>query len=31
VLYSALIMTEPLAALATLMAFWLTVRDSRPR
>ncbi len=30
ILYSALIMTEPLAALATMMAFWLTVRDSRP-
>ncbi|WP_394825195.1 ArnT family glycosyltransferase [Pendulispora albinea] len=30
VLYSALVMTEPLAALATLMAFWLTVRDPRP-
>ena len=27
ILYSALVMTEPLAALATLMAFWITVRD----
>jgi len=30
VLYSALVMSEPLAALATLMAFWLTVRDEKP-
>jgi 4-amino-4-deoxy-L-arabinose transferase-like glycosyltransferase len=30
VLYSALVMTEPLAALVTLTAFWLAVRDSQP-
>jgi 4-amino-4-deoxy-L-arabinose transferase-like glycosyltransferase len=30
VLYSALVMTEPLAALLTLLAFWLGVRDRRP-
>lgn len=30
ILYSALVMTEPLAALLTLAAFWLAVRDSRP-
>ncbi len=30
ILYSALIMTEPLAALLTLTAFWLAVRDARP-
>ncbi len=30
VLYAALLMTEPLAALLTLFAFWLAVRDSRP-
>ena len=30
VLYGALLMTEPLAALLTLTAFWLTVRDRRP-
>ncbi|WP_394845708.1 glycosyltransferase family 39 protein [Pendulispora brunnea] len=31
ILYSALVMTEPLAALATLMAFWITVRDRNPK
>ena len=31
VLYSALVMTEPLAALLTLGAFLLAVRDPRPR
>ena len=30
VLYAALVMTEPLAALLTLLAFWIAVRDSRP-
>jgi len=30
VLYSALVMSEPLAALLTLAAFWLAVRDARP-
>jgi len=30
ILYAALVMTEPLAALLTLLAFWLAVRDSRP-
>lgn len=30
VLYSALVMTEPLAALLTLTAFWVAVRDGRP-
>lgn len=30
VLYAALVMTEPLAALLTLLAFWLAVRDTRP-
>ncbi|HWX75307.1 MAG TPA: glycosyltransferase family 39 protein [Solirubrobacteraceae bacterium] len=30
ILYTALVMTEPLAALLTLAAFWLAVRDSRP-
>ena len=30
ILYAALVMTEPLAALLTLAAFWLAVRDSRP-
>jgi hypothetical protein len=30
VLYAALVMTEPLAALLTLAAFWLAVRDPRP-
>jgi 4-amino-4-deoxy-L-arabinose transferase-like glycosyltransferase len=31
ILYAALVMTEPLAALLTLSAFWLAVRDARPR
>jgi 4-amino-4-deoxy-L-arabinose transferase-like glycosyltransferase len=31
VLYAALVMTEPLAALLTLAAFWLAMRDERPR
>ncbi len=31
VLYSALVMTEPLAALLTLTGFWLAVRDHRPK
>ncbi|HEX3770959.1 MAG TPA: glycosyltransferase family 39 protein [Polyangiaceae bacterium] len=31
ILYAALVMTEPLAALLTLVAFWLAVRDDRPR
>jgi 4-amino-4-deoxy-L-arabinose transferase-like glycosyltransferase len=30
ILYAALVMTEPLAALLTLLAFWLAVRDRRP-
>lgn len=30
VLYAALVMSEPLAALLTLTAFWLAVRDDRP-
>jgi 4-amino-4-deoxy-L-arabinose transferase-like glycosyltransferase len=30
VLYAALVMTEPLAALLTLIAFWLAARDSSP-
>ena len=30
ILYAALVMTEPLAALLTLAAFWLAVRDPRP-
>jgi 4-amino-4-deoxy-L-arabinose transferase-like glycosyltransferase len=30
VLYAPLVMTEPLAALLTLVAFWLAVRDVRP-
>ncbi len=30
ILYAALVMTEPLAALLTLLAFWLGVRDRRP-
>ena len=30
VLYAALVMSEPLAALLTLAAFWLAVRDSSP-
>jgi len=31
VLYAATVMSEPLAALLTLVAFWLTVRDRDPR
>jgi hypothetical protein len=31
ILYAALVMSEPLAALLTLTAFWLAVRDRRPR
>ncbi len=31
VVYSALVMSEPLAALLTLLAFWLATRDTRPR
>jgi 4-amino-4-deoxy-L-arabinose transferase-like glycosyltransferase len=31
VLYAALVMSEPLAALLTLVAFWLAVRDRDPR
>ena len=31
ILYAALVMTEPLAALLTLAGFWLAVRDPRPR
>ncbi|MEO8874112.1 MAG: glycosyltransferase family 39 protein [Polyangiaceae bacterium] len=31
ILYAALLMTEPLAALLTLLAFWLAVRDASPR
>jgi 4-amino-4-deoxy-L-arabinose transferase-like glycosyltransferase len=31
ILYAALEMTEPLAALLTLAAFWLAVRDAKPR
>jgi 4-amino-4-deoxy-L-arabinose transferase-like glycosyltransferase len=31
ILYAALVMSEPLAALLTLVAFWLTVRDPSPR
>lgn len=31
VLYAALVMSEPLAALLTLAAFWLAVRDLDPR
>jgi 4-amino-4-deoxy-L-arabinose transferase-like glycosyltransferase len=31
ILYAALVMTEPLAALLTLAAFWLAVRDAVPR
>jgi 4-amino-4-deoxy-L-arabinose transferase-like glycosyltransferase len=31
VLYAALVMSEPLAALLTLTAFWLAVRDAQPR
>ncbi|MGH7272790.1 MAG: ArnT family glycosyltransferase, partial [Polyangiaceae bacterium] len=30
ILYSALVMTEPLAALLTIVAFWLAVRDTIP-
>jgi hypothetical protein len=30
VLYAALVMTEPLAALLTMAAFWVAVRDARP-
>ena len=30
ILYAALVMSEPLAALLTLTAFWLCVRDVRP-
>jgi hypothetical protein len=30
ILYAALLMTEPLAALLSLAAFWLCVRDARP-
>lgn len=30
ILYGGLTMSEPLAALATMTAFWLAVRDSRP-
>jgi hypothetical protein len=30
ILYAALVMSEPLAALLTLTAFWLAVRDPRP-
>jgi chromate transport protein ChrA len=30
ILYAALVMSEPLAALLTLLAFWLAVRDPRP-
>src|SRR5258708_26333397 len=30
VLYAALVMSEPLAAPLTLVAFWLAVRDARP-
>lgn len=30
ILYAALVMTEPLAALVTFVAFWLAVRDARP-
>lgn len=30
ILYAALVMTEPLAALLTLVAFWVAVRDRRP-
>ena len=31
ILYAALVMTEPLAALLTLLSFWITVRDEQPR
>jgi 4-amino-4-deoxy-L-arabinose transferase-like glycosyltransferase len=30
ILYAALMMTEPLAALLTLFAFWVAVRDAKP-
>ena len=30
ILYAALVMSEPLAALLTLLAFWLAVRDATP-
>jgi hypothetical protein len=30
ILYAALVMSEPLAALLTIVAFWLTVGDRRP-
>jgi 4-amino-4-deoxy-L-arabinose transferase-like glycosyltransferase len=30
IVYAALVMTEPLAALLTLLAFWLAVRDRNP-
>jgi hypothetical protein len=30
ILYAALVMTEPLAALLTLLAFWIAVRDAKP-
>jgi 4-amino-4-deoxy-L-arabinose transferase-like glycosyltransferase len=31
IVYSGLVMSEPLAALVTLLAFWLAVRDVQPR
>ncbi len=31
ILYSGLVMSEPLAALLTLAAFWLAVREAQPR
>jgi len=31
ILYASTVMSEPLAALATLTAFWLAVRDTRPK
>jgi hypothetical protein len=31
ILYAALLMSEPLAALLTLLAFWVTVRERDPR
>jgi 4-amino-4-deoxy-L-arabinose transferase-like glycosyltransferase len=31
ILYAALVMTEPLAALLTFVAFWVAVRDANPR
>jgi hypothetical protein len=30
ILYAALVMTEPLSALLTLLAFWIAARDERP-